>query len=790
MQWIGLVISLLFAACMVHAGSREFDSKLNDLIVQADQYRVSGNLHEAEKTIRKILAADNLSAQPRTQSLANGLLGYVYFQQQRYQKARALLEAELSRAEQHDWTELIALFGNYLGHYFAGQHQYQLAQNHYQKGLQAAQAGDDRVMTVQIKLNLARLADQLEHDESAWNWLSEATRELTAIPSTVTEKTSLDLQAAYQLLKLKPLKTFDNNARIKLIYELLTDAVKLSAQHSDQRGESLAHGYLAQLYASQKRFTDALTLTENALQLARTIDAREMLLQWEWQQGLYLKATGQLEAALSAYRRAVEYIQTVREDIPVTYQHGRSSFRDTLEPVYLELADLLLQKAAKLDAQKSRQYLLEARTTVELIKKTELEDYFQNRCDIVTQPQINLERIAPGTATVYPVMLEDRLELLIGIGNQIYRRGAAIDQHSVKQTAKTWAKLLRRKRTAHKQYAQKLYQWLIAPLADVLAAHTIDTLVIVPDSELRLIPFAALFDGQQFLIERYAVVTSPGLTLHDSRPIQHTEVTTLIAGLSQPGPVVKKLPMPKLQALVSSVVRGVDIENIDQKNRDISNLFDLRGQDTSRTALLTPEKIQTLLNNPDILGRTRRVLALPGVEQEVRQLSKLFSSTQLLNEHFVSQRLNDEILKSPYQIVHIASHGFFGHSSQDSFIMAYDQVLTMEQLDRILHSEKFADAPIELLTLSACQTAEGDDRSPLGLSGVALKANVRSVLGSLWPVSDQATVDLMQAFYQRLGSRQLTKAQALQQAQLTLLRERKRSHPFYWSPFILIGNWL
>lgn len=122
--------------------------------------------------------------------------------------------------------------------------------------------------------------------------------------------------------------------------------------------------------------------------------------------------------------------------------------------------------------------------------------------------------------------------------------------------------------------------------------------------------------------------------------------------------------------------------------------------------------------------------------------------------------------------------------------MTYDQLVTVDQLENLLMSEEFGDTPIELLTLSACQTAEGDDRAPLGLSGVALKAKVRSVLGSLWSVSDEATVQLMENFYMRLNSPNLSKAQALQQAQIVLLKDRKRSHPYYWSPFILIGNWL
>jgi CHAT domain-containing protein len=97
---------------------------------------------------------------------------------------------------------------------------------------------------------------------------------------------------------------------------------------------------------------------------------------------------------------------------------------------------------------------------------------------------------------------------------------------------------------------------------------------------------------------------------------------------------------------------------------------------------------------------------------------------------------------------------------------------------------------VELLTLSACQTAEGDDRSPLGLTGVAIQSGARSALGSLWPVSDQATQRLLTGFYRHLLDPALSKAESLQRAQRELLAEPEFRHPFFWSAFILVGNWL
>lgn len=98
--------------------------------------------------------------------------------------------------------------------------------------------------------------------------------------------------------------------------------------------------------------------------------------------------------------------------------------------------------------------------------------------------------------------------------------------------------------------------------------------------------------------------------------------------------------------------------------------------------------------------------------------------------------------------------------------------------------------PIELLILSACQTASGDNRATLGLAGMAVKAGARSTVGTLWSVNDQASSELMSQFYRFLNQKQFNKSEALREAQLKLLNNSFFRHPFYWSSYILVGNWL
>ena len=182
-------------------------------------------------------------------------------------------------------------------------------------------------------------------------------------------------------------------------------------------------------------------------------------------------------------------------------------------------------------------------------------------------------------------------------------------------------------------------------------------------------------------------------------------------------------------------------------------------------------------------------LALPGVKLEVDSLAKILPGTSLLDGTFTTARLSDEFAKGEYHIVHLATHGFFGSTADESFIMAYDNLVTMDGLQKLLQVEGVRRTPIELLTLSACETAEGDDRSPLGIAGAAIKAKARSVLGSLWPVSDEAAQLVMERFYQGIVRDGLSKAEALRRAQVVLIADPNLNHPFYWAPFILVGNW-
>jgi CHAT domain-containing protein len=181
---------------------------------------------------------------------------------------------------------------------------------------------------------------------------------------------------------------------------------------------------------------------------------------------------------------------------------------------------------------------------------------------------------------------------------------------------------------------------------------------------------------------------------------------------------------------------------------------------------------------------------LPYVSEELQTVHKLYGGTVRENRQFTIQNMEKDLEQTPYSIVHVASHAQFNRDVNKTFLLTYNGKLGMNKLEQILGISKYRTEPVELLTLSACQTAAGDDRAALGLAGVAIKAGARSAVATLWTVNDPASAELVSEFYRDLRNPSVSKAKALQEAQLSLLKDPRYRHPNYWSAFLLIGNWL
>jgi CHAT domain-containing protein len=480
-----------------------------------------------------------------------------------------------------------------------------------------------------------------------------------------------------------------------------------------------AAGMLGALYMDEGRIDEAEKLTAQAVFMAQSADAADQLYRWEWQAGQIDRSRGDLQKAAEALDRSLASLADIRGDV---LQSSRTAYRDRIEPLYLDYADVRLRQAAALvSGSPDEQHVLrEVRHELETLKQTEIRDYFQDTC--VTAEGTGTERgfSIPGVAVIYPILLADRIEVIIETDGVLRRSSAQVSRGQATAVARRM-RIGLEKPSAGEVYlepAQSLYRWLLGDAEPWLAEHKIKTLVFVPSGALRTIPMAALHDGNGFLIERYAIATTPAVSL----------VTTL-------------RPPAFEQLFVAGLTESV-----------------------------------------------QGFPALPAVGDEMRAVSAAFPAEAFANSAFQLATVQSELATKTVSVAHLATHGEFSADHRQSFVLTYDDRLTMNLLQTALGMR--VESPLDLLVLSACKTASGDDRAALGLAGVAVQAGANSALASLWYISDAATADLMGRFYRNLTTAGTTKAASLRDAQVALLNSVEFKHPSYWAPYLLIGNWL
>ena len=493
--------------------------------------------------------------------------------------------------------------------------------------------------------------------------------------------------------------------------------------------QAYAWGRLADLYTARDQPDDALAAARRAAFFAQAAQSPDATFKFQWQLARALRGRDD-DAAIDAYRRALLALAGIRHDIALTLgaAHSRRTFRGEIGPVFYETADMLLRRADRqTDPAQVQQTLRAARDTIEQLKSAELEDYFQDECvSLLREKQRGIDVGLVNTAVVYVIPLPDRTELLVSTPAGLHRFRSEVTDAQLAEESRQMRRYLEDAMDhAYRAPARRLYDWLIRPIDSMLQSEAIDTLVFVPDGELRTVSFAALMDGNTFLVDKYAVAVSPALSLTDPQPLarRRGKIELLAAGLSE-------------------------------ARQDFP--------------------------------------ALPNVPAELDEINQLYGGEQLRDAQFQGQRFASKFQGDAFTIVHIASHGQFAAAADDTFVLTYDGRLKLNDLEKLIQPSQFRGEPVELLTLSACQTATGDDgsRAALGLAGIAVKAGARSALATLWSVNDQASSELIGEFYRQLRENPgQTKARALRAAQIRL-RDGGYKHPYYWSAYLIIGNWM
>lgn len=327
--------------------------------------------------------------------------------------------------------------------------------------------------------------------------------------------------------------------------------------------------------------------------------------------------------------------------------------------------------------------------------------------------------IPTATAAIHAIVLDDRLEVILSLPD-----GAASHHSTPIERARLESQI------------EQLRQYLLEPdrLRDLQGLARQFSMALIEPFREELVDV----EGLVFVLDG-ALKNLPMSVLHDGeRYLVEEYAIALSPGLSVKPPIV---PSESDETLIAGLSRARQVE-----------------------------------------GRT--FSALPHVEDELQALASVVSEPKLLaNEEFTATQLSRQLDGIAPRVLHVATHGQFGSTIEDTFILMWDELLELNEWERLLRS---SIQGLELLVLSACETALGDERAALGLAGVATRSGAKQTLATLWQVDDESTSTLMGQFYQELTHQ--PPAEALRRAQLHLLRERGWEHPFFWSAFVLVGT--
>lgn len=691
-------------------------------LAQTQQAR--GQYDEAVQTLERALRIAQGSDDTVRLAAALGGLGNAQVARGEPQSATPLLRKGLALAVAAGEDALAARIANNLGNHYSVVDDPRRALRAYAQSAELAHKAADARVRASALSNAARASLLVGQHARGNALLKQADDVISGLPAEQDKGrllVQLGLSYARASAEIEPRQHFSMKAAAAL-----QEAISLMEHSADAGLRSQALGELAALYVRDQRMEEALYLTRRALRTAEIANRTDLEVRWHWQEGRVLRGQNRIEDAIESFSRAVSVLEETRQDTLARYGSRARFFRDRVAPVYLDLVDALLE-ASTVSAGAAKAKLLQARATAERFKAAELRNYLSDDCVAGVEAKTrDLDGVATDAAVVYPILLADRLELLVTLPSGLQRFTVDVDADTVEREANLFRLLLQSRAPRRELDAsgQRLYDWLVAPYANLLRSSAIETLVFVPDGALRTIPMAALHDSGGYLIERYSVVVAPGLTLTDPRPLKLENARVLLAGVSRPGG-----------------------------------------------------------------GNEEAFAPLAHVPAELAAIKALHGGEILLDETFTVDRFNAALQNAEPTMVHIASHGQFTGETESSYVLTHDGTLSLTGLVDALAGATFRDEPLDLLMLSACATAAGDERAALGLAGIGVRSGARSAVGSLWSITDEAAATLSTAFYTHLKTPELSRAGAMQHAQLDLLNGAF-SHPFYWSAFLLINNWL
>jgi CHAT domain-containing protein/predicted negative regulator of RcsB-dependent stress response len=519
----------------------------------------------------------------------------------------------------------------------------------------------------------------------------------------------------------------EQNPSPQEIAQLLSIAVQQARRLQDQRAEAYAIGTLGTLYERRGQLADAQKFSSQALLIAQANHAIDIAYRWQWQLGRLYKAQGDAEANRDAYTQAI------------------SAYSAAIKSLQTLRADLVAANA-------------------------QLQVSFQESVAPIHREFVSL-LLDPKRGDVQPKDLETARNAIESL------QLAELDNFFREAC-------LRANPTAVDQIDQQA-----AVLYPIILGDRLEVIASWPQRKLQ----------------HYSVNLSQGEFEAVTNRLRQSLVLR-----------VGKRYLPDMQKLYDWLIRPAEADLAASQAKTLVFVLDGALRNIPMSALhdgqqfliekygiaLTPGL--QLLNPRPLQERSLSVLtaglsasrqgfsALPNVISEVKEIQSTVPAKVLLDKAFTEKALKEALNNQTSPIVHLATHGKFSSKKEETYVLTWDERLEIITLNDLLQVSELNQAgPIELLVLSACETATGDKQAALGMAGMAVRAGARSTIASLWQINDEATAIFMNQFYKELAKRKATKAEALRLAQIAVLKEpRFRQHPYFWAPYVLVGNWL
>ncbi|MFQ4136393.1 tetratricopeptide repeat protein [Nodosilinea sp. PGN35] len=665
---------------------------------------------------------------------------------------------------------------------------YQRAVGYYEQTLPIFQAIEDRHGQASTLTNLGNAYWALSDYQGAVRYHQQALLLFKAIENRQGQANSLtNLGNAYWSLS-DYREAIGYHQQALLIYKAI----------NDRQGQASTLNNLGKAYWSLSDFRAAIAYYQQALPLYKAIEDRSGESLSLSNLGAVLAAQGQPELAIAFYKASVNLRESIRADLQELPETLQASYTESISEDYRELVRLLLEQDRVLEAQQVLEllrvqeideYLRDMRGNdqtaqgldlweaeqqlltlyMEMVEAGQGFDAFLNRPEVQTFTQ-QLRRNARGqnlnpealarlqtnlqqldhAVLLYPLILEDRLELVLVTPEGLERQTVPVDRVQLNQLIAAFRTDITGRRPEVEQSAQPLYDLLIRPLEPYLTDT--ETILYAADGQLRYIPLAALHDGEQWLAQRFGVNLITAASLTDWGRSQTTDLSVLAGAFSE----------------------GYYQVNIGDKQLSYSGL--------------------------------------PYAGLEVERIAADIPTTKAyFNQDFSRAAVEPELAK--HSVIHFATHAeFVAGAPHESFILFGNG-------DRVTLPDiaSWSLPGVDLVVLSACQTAvsgelgQGDEI--LGFGYQMQRTGARAAIASLWSVNDGSTQVLMNALYAALQADYSPTAalrlaqQALIEGDLSRLGEAIRAdfelitagsepssstlgHPYYWAPFILIGNGL